>query len=167
MRANRVAIELTLAGAGQPNARDAQSQALDATLAQLRKGNPVRPLFLPEEPAIHAQLDRVADDWQRGLRPLAQAGNTTAYVQALPGFVAEADRLVVMIEHDNARKTDLLRLSQAGLAAIACVGTVAVIYLLYLWIILPVLRLQDGCAAWPRASSRCGCRWKRATSSAR
>ncbi|CAG2134874.1 type IV pili methyl-accepting chemotaxis transducer N-terminal domain-containing protein [Cupriavidus numazuensis] len=144
MRANRVAIELGLANAGQPGARDAQIQALDATLAQLRKGNPVRPLFLPDEPAIHEQLDHVAYDWQHELRPLAQAGNGVAYVQALPAFVAEADRLVMLIEHDSARKTDLLRLSQAGLAAIACVGTVAVIYLLYLWIILPVLRLQDG-----------------------
>ncbi|CAG9179022.1 type IV pili methyl-accepting chemotaxis transducer N-terminal domain-containing protein [Cupriavidus pinatubonensis] len=144
MRANRVAIELGLANAGQAGARDAQIQAQDATLAQLRKGNPVRPLFLPDEPAIHEQLDRVAYDWQHELRPLAQAGNGVAYVQALPAFVAEADRLVMLIEHDSARKTDLLRLSQAGLAAIACVGTVAVIYLLYLWIILPVLRLQDG-----------------------
>ncbi|TPQ41650.1 type IV pili methyl-accepting chemotaxis transducer N-terminal domain-containing protein [Cupriavidus pinatubonensis] len=144
MRANRVAIELGLANAGQAGARDAQIQALDGTLAQLRKGNPVRPLFLPDEPAIHEQLDRVAYDWQHELRPLAQAGSGVAYVQALPAFVAEADRLVMLIEHDSARKTDLLRLSQAGLAAIACVGTVAVIYLLYLWIILPVLRLQDG-----------------------
>jgi two-component system nitrate/nitrite sensor histidine kinase NarX len=144
MRANRVAIELGLAEIGQPSARGEQVEALAATLAQLRKGNPVRPLFLPDEPAIHAQLDRVVHDWQQDLRPLALAGNGPAYVRALPGFVAEADRLVVLIEHDSARKTDLLRLSQAGLAAIACVGTVAVIYLLYLWIILPVLRLQDG-----------------------
>ena len=144
MRANRVAIELGLAATGHPSARNEQIQALDDTLAQLRKGNPVRPLFLPDEPAIHAQLDRVLHDWQQRLRPLAQAGNGPAYVQALPDFVAQADRLVVLIEHDSARKTDLLRLSQAGLAAIACVGTVAVIYLLYLWIILPVLRLQDG-----------------------
>ncbi len=61
-----------------------------------------------------------------------------------PDFVAQADHLVRMIEADNARKTNLLRMSQAALAAIACMGTVAVIYLLYLRIILPVLTLQDG-----------------------
>ncbi|KWR89607.1 type IV pili methyl-accepting chemotaxis transducer N-terminal domain-containing protein [Cupriavidus sp. IDO] len=150
MRANRIGIELARAQAARPNALEDQIAALDGTLALLRRGNPARPLFLPDEPALHAQLDRVADDWRHRLRPLAQDGGrvgglvASAYIDALPGFVAEADRLVGMIEHDSARKTDLLRLSQAGLAAIACVGTVAVIYLLYLWIILPVLRLQDG-----------------------
>ncbi|WP_354686124.1 type IV pili methyl-accepting chemotaxis transducer N-terminal domain-containing protein [Cupriavidus necator] len=147
MRANRVAIELTLAQARVPNALAMQVQALDTTLAQLKKGNPARPLFLPDEPAIHAQMARVTLDWQQRLRPLALADDGRGpdqYIAALPGFVAQADQLVGMIEHDSARKTDWLRLSQAALAAMACVGTVAVIYLLYLWIILPVLRLQDG-----------------------
>jgi two-component system nitrate/nitrite sensor histidine kinase NarX len=150
MRANRVAIELTLAQSGQDHALAAQVQALDATLAQLKKGDAARPLFLPDEPAIHAQMARVTRDWQQRLRPLAVTGAGDVatppgpYIATLPGFVAEADRLVGMIEHDSARKTDLLRLSQSALAAMACVGTVAVIYLLYLWIILPVLRLQEG-----------------------
>ncbi|CAM3019105.1 type IV pili methyl-accepting chemotaxis transducer N-terminal domain-containing protein [Cupriavidus taiwanensis] len=145
MRANRVAIELALAHAGRANDLAAQVQALDTTLALLKKGDAARPLFLPDEPAIHAQLARVTHDWQQRLRPLAGAGAVpAAYVAALPGFVAQADRLVGMIEHNSARKTDLLRLSQTALALMACIGTVAVIYLLYLWIILPVLRLQDG-----------------------
>ncbi|WP_454753415.1 type IV pili methyl-accepting chemotaxis transducer N-terminal domain-containing protein [Cupriavidus necator] len=149
MRANRVAIELSLAQERRSDALAMQVHALDTTLAQLKKGNPARPLFLPDEPAIHAQMARVTQDWQQLLRPLAlpDGGHAAApdqYIAALPGFVAQADRLVGMIEHDSARKTDLLRLSQAALAAMACVGTVAVIYLLYLWIILPVLRLQDG-----------------------
>ncbi|WP_085959060.1 MULTISPECIES: type IV pili methyl-accepting chemotaxis transducer N-terminal domain-containing protein [Cupriavidus] len=148
MRANRVAIELTRAQSGSPNDLAGQVAALDATLAQLRRGNPARPLFLPDEPAIRAKLDLVVADWQQRLKPLAVATASTtpanAYIDALPVFVNEADSLVKLIERDNARKTDLLRLSQASLAIIACVGTVAVIYLLYLWIILPVLRLQDG-----------------------
>ncbi|WP_265920111.1 type IV pili methyl-accepting chemotaxis transducer N-terminal domain-containing protein [Cupriavidus nantongensis] len=145
MRANRVAIELALAHAGRANDLAAQVQALNATLALLKKGDAARPLFLPDEPAIHTQMTRVTHDWQQRLRPLAVAGaSPAAYIAALPGFVAQADRLVGMIEHDSARKTDLLRLSQTALALMACIGTVAVIYLLYLWIILPVLRLQDG-----------------------
>lgn len=145
MRANRVAIELALAHAGRANDLAAHMQALDATLALLKKGDAARPLFLPDEPAIHLQLARVTHDWQQRLRPLAVAGAApAAYIAALPGFVAQADRLVGMIERNSARKTDLLRLSQTALALMACIGTVAVIYLLYLWIILPVLRLQDG-----------------------
>jgi len=148
MRANRVAIELSLARDGKPNDLAAQVAALDATLAQLRRGNPARPLFLPDEPAIRAKLDHVVADWQQRLKPLAVASpgsaGPAAYIEALPSFVYQADSLVKLIEQDNARKTDLLRLSQASLAIIACFGTVAVICLLYLWIILPVLRLQDG-----------------------
>ncbi|WP_253699819.1 type IV pili methyl-accepting chemotaxis transducer N-terminal domain-containing protein [Cupriavidus pauculus] len=144
MRANRVAIELSLSAAGKPHTLTSQIAALDRTLAQLRKGNPARPLFVPDDPAIHAQLEAVLADWSERLKPMALAGQAAAYVQALPGFVDQADRLVGQIEQNSARKTDMLRLSQVGLAAMACVGTVAVIYLLYLWIILPVLRLQDG-----------------------
>lgn len=144
MRANRVAIELSLAAADKPNALATQIAALDSTLAQLHKGNPARPLVLPDEPAIQNQMDAVSRDWSHRLKPMAMSGDPALYIGALPGFVDEADRLVHLIERDSARKTDMLRLSQVGLAAIACVGTVAVIYLLYLWIILPVLRLQDG-----------------------
>ena len=144
MRANRVAIELSLSASGKPNTLSAQIETLDNTLAQLRRGNPARPLFVPDEPVIHAQLDTVLADWSQRLKPMALGGDAGQYVQALPGFVDQADRLVRQIEKNSARKTDVLRLSQVGLAAMACVGTVAVIYLLYLWIILPVLRLQDG-----------------------
>lgn len=150
MRANAVAIELAKARNGEPSLLEAQMSRMDHTLAQLRRGNPQRPLFLPTEPAIHAQFDRVALAWSDQMKPqvardLAQAGGVPlGYVATLPAFVHQADQLVGMIEADNARMTDLLRMSQAALAAIACMGTVAVIYLLYLWIILPVLRLQDG-----------------------
>ncbi|MFP3754560.1 type IV pili methyl-accepting chemotaxis transducer N-terminal domain-containing protein [Cupriavidus sp. SIMBA_020] len=150
MHANAVAIELTRARAHQPHALAPRIAQLDETLAQLRRGDAKRPLFLPAVPAIHDQLDRVARAWDERMKPLAEQdinapdGTPPAYVAALSDFVAQANQLVRMIEADNARKTDLLRMSQAALAAIACMGTVAVIYLLYLWIILPVLTLQDG-----------------------
>jgi len=150
MRANAVAIELTRARAHQPHALADQIAHMDDTLAQLRRGDPKRPLFLPDVPAIHAQLQHVAQAWEVQMKPLSEQdlaapdGAPLGYVAALTGFVAQADQLVRMIEADNARKTDLLRMSQGALAAIACMGTIAVIYLLYLWIILPVLTLQDG-----------------------
>lgn len=173
MRANAVAIELTRARAHQPHALVPRIAQLDETLAQLRRGDATRPLFLPAVPAIHDQLDRVARAWDDRMKPLAEQdlnapdGTPLTYVAALSDFVAQADHLVRMIEADNARKTDLLRMSQAALAAIACMGTVAVIYLLYLWIILPVLTLQDGLRRMARpANSRCACRSPAVTNSA-
>ncbi|WP_370552797.1 type IV pili methyl-accepting chemotaxis transducer N-terminal domain-containing protein [Cupriavidus basilensis] len=150
MRANRVAIELARARAGENHRLDAEIGGMDDTLARLHHGDPARPLFLPSAPAIHAQLERVTLDWNRRIKPDALAdlgaapGQASAYLPALSSFVDQINLLVNMIEQENTTKTTLLRLSQAGLAAMACMGTVAVIYLLYIWIILPVLRLQDG-----------------------
>ncbi|WP_454725634.1 MULTISPECIES: type IV pili methyl-accepting chemotaxis transducer N-terminal domain-containing protein [Cupriavidus] len=150
MRANRVAIELARARAGESHRLDAEIAGMDDTLARLHQGDPARPLFLPSAPAIHAQLERVTRDWNHRIKPDALAdlgatqGAASAYLPALSSFVDQINLLVNMIEQENTTKTTLLRLSQAGLAAMACMGTVAVIYLLYIWIILPVLRLQDG-----------------------
>lgn len=150
MRANRMAIELSAARAGRPHDLDGQMALFEDTLARLRDGNPARPLFLPGEASIREQFDRVARGWQTRIRPALQAdaqrpaGEPGTYLAMLPGYVAEADQLVRMIERDNTQKTALLRLSQILLAVLACIGTVAMIHLLYLWIIRPVRSLQDG-----------------------
>ena len=148
MVANRVAVELMRPDADRTAHVDEFVHTQDETLALLQRGNPARPLFLPADPDIGNQLSAVTQFWNQTMKPAVahaqQSGDMAAYLDALPTFVAEADRLVRMIELDNADKTVLLRLSQGVLAGIGSVGTVAMIYLLYLWIISPVLRLRDG-----------------------
>ncbi len=149
MRASRVAIELLLAQNGQEHQLAAQIIRMEQTLERLRKGNPARPLFLPDEPEIRDQFDKVSQDWLLNMKPvalrkIADDAPASTYLAMLPGFIEEANELVLMIERDNEAKTRLLRLSQFGVAIIASLGTVTVIYLLFLWIIRPVLRLQDG-----------------------
>ncbi|MCD0501537.1 type IV pili methyl-accepting chemotaxis transducer N-terminal domain-containing protein [Bordetella petrii] len=148
MTANHVAVELMRPAPARAEQADELVRKQDETLALLERGNSARPLFLPADPAIRAQLDVVTTFWDQRMKPavaLAQRdANLWPYLDALPGFVAEADKLVRMIEADNAGKTTLLRLSQGVLTVIGCVGTLAMIYLLYLWIISPVLRLRDG-----------------------
>lgn len=152
MRANAVAIELWETRLGKPSLLDAQVGQLNETLRQLREGNAARPLFLPDDPKIRQQFDRVAAAWHERLEPAVQrdrasgVGEPSAYLALLPGFVDDANRLVVLIERENARKTAWLRTSQIALAALSCVGTVAIVYLLYLWFVVPVQRLQDGLA---------------------
>jgi two-component system, NarL family, nitrate/nitrite sensor histidine kinase NarX len=152
MRANAVAIALWEARTGKPAQADAQMRQLDETLRELRDGDPARPLFLPADAGIHAQFERVAAAWNEQLKPAALrdlavgAGEPSAYIALLPGFVDEANRLVGLIERENARKTAWLRISQVALAALSCVGTLAIVYLLYLWFVAPVQRLQDGLA---------------------
>ncbi|NYT62406.1 type IV pili methyl-accepting chemotaxis transducer N-terminal domain-containing protein [Alcaligenaceae bacterium] len=152
MRANQVAVEL--ASMHEPpneehvqRARE-QIEIQDGILAQLKRGNPARPLFLPSDSAVLEQMDSVLRFWRDSMKPAAieaiEGVSSNAYLRVLPEFVQQADTLVRMIEIDNSAKTSLLRLSQGILIVIACIGTPTMIYLLYLWIIFPVLRLGDG-----------------------
>jgi two-component system nitrate/nitrite sensor histidine kinase NarX len=149
MRAGNIAIQLGEARTARPvryaNVAS-QSSLLDQTLARLAQGDPVRPLFLPETPSIRAQFDAVSATWHDALKPaIAQNGAAPyLYLDRLPAFVAQADALVRLIEQENARKTAWLRRSQLALAALACLGTVAIVYLLYAWFVLPVRRLERG-----------------------
>src|SRR5690606_32259157 len=152
MRANLVAVELAKmhvlpGGVHAQRARD-QITIQDDILAQLARGNPARPLFLPADPAVLAQMDEVLRIWRQDMTPTAlkaiEGAGSDAYLRVLPEFVFQADKLVRMIEADSSSKTSLLRLSQSVLIVIACIGTLTMIYLLYLWIIFPVLRLGEG-----------------------
>lgn len=149
MRANRLGLALLRAERGQSGQAQADLVAQRETLERLASGVPSRPLFLPDDPAIHAQLGKVAALWARKMAipaeaVLTQGASVDAYLATLPAFVNEADRLVRMIETDNAGKTSLLRLSQAVLILMACLGAAAAIGLLYRWIIRPVEVLHEG-----------------------
>ena len=148
MRANRIAVELLVDRGGREDRVLEQQTALDETVALLIKGNAQRPLFLPNDPAIRAQLADVTRYWLETAKPAVeyalQSGDNSEYLRSLPELVNRANFLVTMIESDNAGKTAALRLAQGGLAMLAVMGTLTMIYLLYLWIIAPVLRLRDG-----------------------
>lgn len=147
MRANRLGLHLAQTQDPKPYQVREEIAQMEETLAGLHRGNPVRPLFLPTDTAVQAQMRTVTAIWENNLRPAVQAGlngHPQAYLDALPAFVEQANHLVSLIESDNAGKTSLLRMSQGVLIIIACVGTLAMTYLLYLWIIVPVLQLQQG-----------------------
>lgn len=136
------------------SAAEEELQAVDATFERLRKGDPQRPLFLPPTEKIHAEFDQVSAKWEEMLMPLARGmlkvdGSSRHalwqhYQPQIDGFVAEVDALVQMIERDSERRTFWLRSSQLALVGLALSGTVAIIYLMFLLIIEPVTRLQEG-----------------------
>lgn len=147
MRANRIGLNLVQKEELNRHFVTEEVAQMEATLAGLHQGNPVRPLFLPTDAAVQAQMRTVTSLWEDTLRPAALqglGGQPQAYLDTLPAFIEQTNHLVSLIENDNARKTSLLRMSQGVLIFIACVGTLAMIYLLYLWIIVPVLQLQQG-----------------------
>ena len=130
-----------------------QQQALTQTLANLREGDPQRPLRMPGSHAVQEQFARVTMLWNSALLPalLAVTQDVTAqqqavdvYLQELPQFVEQTDQLVSRIESENSRTTTYLRGSQLALIVLMLVGSVAIIYLLYGWVIRPVQALQAG-----------------------
>ena len=132
-----------------------QLRALNQTIDNLRRGDPQRPLRLPSSEAVQQQFEHVAELWKNALQPALEAilapppGSAVAsptYLNALPNFVREADRLVGLIEVENARDTAYLRASQLALIVLMLAGCVAIIYLLYGWVIRPVEALRNGIA---------------------
>ena len=147
MRANRIGLNLLR------HDEAAQAQVVvdlreqGRILAHFAGDLPGRPLFLSTDAPLRQQFhavttrgDQLADLAHEAL----EEGDSTAYLAQLPGFVAEADRLVHVLEVGNASKTTRLRILQSVLIVMACLGTMAMIFLLYRWIIRPVQTLQGG-----------------------
>lgn len=130
-----------------------QMQALEQTLENLKRGDPQRPLRMPASTSVQEQFAKLADTWQTKLVPILQTYErnpelrsyaTKNYLAELSNFVTDADRLVWQIEAENAYDTSILRGSQLALIVLMLAGSVALIYLLYGWVIRPVQALQHG-----------------------
>ena len=131
-----------------------QMAAIDDSLARLRRGDPQRPLYLPPSAAIHQNFEQIVQQWEQTLRPMAMAflqKNPAAQRTSLGPYNVQAEHfasrvnaLVQQIEGDSEQRTFLLRASQLGLLALALVGTVSLIYLMFSMIIEPVTRLHEG-----------------------
>lgn len=130
-----------------------QMQALEQTLENLKRGDPQRPLRMPASATVQEQFAKLADTWQKKLVPILQTYErnpelrsyaTKNYLAELSNFVTDADRLVWQIEAENAYDTSILRGSQLALIVLMLAGSVALIYLLYGWVIRPVQALRHG-----------------------
>lgn len=126
-----------------------EQQVFGRTLERLLQGDPARPLFLPDNADVRQQADAIRARWEQHMRPLLHATSNTsvpdfdAINQQADGFVNDIDKLVRLVEIDNAHNTNLLRGFQLTLIAMALAGTVSMIYLLYLLIMLPMNQLQQ------------------------
>ena len=151
-------VNLLLRGAeGNPVAREValrQVAAIDATFAQLRKGDSQRPLQLPATAVISDDFDQLTRHWHHRLRPAAHtlldltgAARQVAidrFERDTDAFVAQTDALVLLIERDSEMRTFWLRASQLALMVLALGGTSALVYLMLGLIIAPLKRLQNG-----------------------
>jgi two-component system nitrate/nitrite sensor histidine kinase NarX len=153
-------IALLIAEADAPGAdRTRLAQAARAEVAQfervladIERGDSSRPMMLPRDPDIRTRFDALKREWNTAMKPGIErllAGQDGAlpiagYLRAAEAFVARIDALVLAIEHDISDNTRLLRWLQFGLIALSVIGTVSLIYLMYLLIIRPVTSIEEG-----------------------
>lgn len=120
--------------------------------------------------AIAAQFAALDREWQVLKPALLRTADGAAFAvgrDRIEHFVGVVNTLVGTLEQDIEQATSLLRSIQLALVALAIVGSVALIYLSFLFIIRPVHQLENGLRTRPAGSSTPGCRSRPGTSSAR
>lgn len=148
-------INLGLDQEGMEGEMQREIMAFEKTLMELEQGDPSRPLLLPKDEGVRRQMAGLRLEWQSHIRPLLEGvlANRDDEVRqrllkesrpAVENFVSMVNGLVLSVERDNAYKTSLLRSIQLGLVILAIVGTVILIFLMYLLIIRPATKLQEG-----------------------
>lgn len=161
MRGYRIAMLLSQAElpdadrAGIYGDVDAEIAAFEQAILSLKSGEPSRPMFLPTEPEIQRQFARLQQIWSADMKPaivtLISMDDPTVrteglleYRRATELYVDSVDKMVYAIERDISKKTSLLRSLQMGLIGLSVIGTVALIYLMFLLVIRPVNRMEAG-----------------------
>ncbi len=155
MRSYRIAY--LLAQGADPAATGeihAELRRFEEVLDGLKAGDPARPLVLPRDGEILAELVAVEKHWHAAVKPLVlriAGGDAALRDRSMPGlrmeiglFVDRIDQVVRLTESYNARNIAILRYMQFGLVVLALVGTVALIQLMFLLVVRPVASLSEG-----------------------
>jgi len=127
----------------------------EMTLNELAHGNPQRPLYLPKDQHVNAQMIRLIHAWQADIKPHIERILNTAdaskqqaelkrYRPLLEQYVAGINQLVLMVENNNAHAAVLLRYLQIALVTLAMSGTIFLLYLFSHMVVRPILQLRQG-----------------------
>jgi len=134
---------------------EAKVAQFERVLYDLDHGDPQRPLALPKDKDVRAQMSKLHQVWQADIKPrIRRILNTrqraeqekmlVEYRSVVESFVDSVNDMVAMVEHSNAHATLLLRSFQIGLVSLAFVGTVLLMNLFSLMVVRPVNRLREG-----------------------
>lgn len=127
-----------------------EMRVFEEVLASMKSGDPVRPLVLPRDREILAELEIMERHWQQSVQPLieralaGQLRDLTDLRKEIESFVSHIDQVVMLVEAHNSRNIAILRYMQFGLIALAVVGAVTLIFLMFLLVVRPVMSLADG-----------------------
>lgn len=127
-------------GLGAASDVPAQVTEFEHSLTLLREGDPLRPLFVPWDAAVHARFAAVERGWHDFHRRWASAPVTsTAGLREDAGrFVSAIDALVSSIEVHLSRWTALMQLAQTAMMAFVVIGAAILIYTGYRFVLEPV-----------------------------
>jgi two-component system nitrate/nitrite sensor histidine kinase NarX len=134
---------------------EAKVAQFEKVLSDLDRGDPRRPLSLPKDKEVRAQMSKLHQVWQADIKPRIQRILDTPqrseqekllaeYRPVVESFVGSVNGLVEMVETSNARATMLLRTFQIGLVSLAFIGTVLLMSMFSLMVVRPVNRLREG-----------------------
>lgn len=161
MRVYRFAHFVARAGSGAtPDAQfaaelHARIDEFERVLNGLRTGDPTRPLFVPKRDDIPAALEDMTSQWHDQVRPLlarigaaptpgARSALAAEFDELAPQFVSIINELVLRMEHNYARNTNILRSSQVALIALAVIGTILLLRFFFVTVIRPLHDLHEG-----------------------
>lgn len=118
--------------------------SFDGMLAGLRRGDPERPLFLPDTEDCLNRLAEVEARWPVLRASLLASTPTPELRGQTDAFVARIDGLVAAIEHTIAARTAVLGGLCFGLVVLVVAASVVFVSGTYVWIVQPLQRLRDG-----------------------
>ena len=128
---------------------DAHISRFDQVLTTVRRGDPRRPLSLPDDPKVMAKMADLERQWQQTVKPFFQAAseNEKNSIAKLDGFLNTINEVVGEVERTSATYITWLRFFQSGLLALVLVSSAVMIWLTRLWIIDPLQELLRGVQA--------------------
>lgn len=142
MQSYRMALSIAT---GETSTQAEQVRQFDQSLAELREGNPARPLFVPWDSTVRARFLAVEQDW---------GGFRTRWIDSKPAvlldlrddtviFASHIDGLVTAIESHMAHWTSMLHMLQMSMLGMAILGVAVLLYTGNIFILVPVSQLKQ------------------------
>jgi len=143
MRMQTYRLSLSI-GLGKTGDLPAQVAEFERSLELLRKGDPLRPLFVPWDANVRERYAAVEERWQafRARWASSRVVDTGGLREDAGHFVAAIDALVSGIEVHLSRWTALMHLVQTAMMAFVVIGAAIFIYTGYLFVLEPVGQLK-------------------------
>ncbi len=147
LRMQSYRLGLSINGYAPKNTVSQHIEQFEQTLTTLQQGDPLRPLFLPNNQEVKDEMYQLQHNWHNDIKPHFQAAlnqQTRVNREKIDQFIVQIDNLTNTIEQIQSNRLNLLRLFQMSLLVLVLISAGVVTYLLNLWVLEPLSKLQSG-----------------------